>query len=57
MLRTYTDQAIVLRTTKLGEADMILTLLTLEHGQVRAVAKGLRRTSSKFGARLTPSTG
>lgn len=54
MLRTYTDQAIVLRTTKLGEADMILTLLTLEHGQVRAVAKGLRRTSSKFGARLTP---
>lgn len=54
MLRTYTDQAIVLRTTKLGEADMILTLLTLEHGQVRAVAKGLRRTSSKFGARLSP---
>ncbi|MDU7516386.1 MAG: recombination protein O N-terminal domain-containing protein, partial [Varibaculum cambriense] len=39
-MRTYTDQAIVLRTTKLGEADMILTLLTLEHGQVRAVAKG-----------------
>ena len=33
---------------------MILTLLTLEHGQVRAVAKGLRRTSSKFGARLNP---
>lgn len=33
---------------------MILTLLTLEHGQVRAVAKGLRRTSSKFGARLSP---
>ena len=54
MLRTYTDQAIVLRTTKLGEADLILTLLTLEHGQVRAVAKGLRRTSSKFGARLSP---
>ena len=45
MLRTYTDQAIVLRTTKLGEADMILALLTLDHGVVRAVAKGLRRTS------------
>lgn len=50
----YRDEAVVLRTHKLGEADRILTLLTKEHGQVRAVAKGVRKTSSKFGARLEP---
>lgn len=44
----------VLRTHKLGEADRIVILLTRAHGQVRAVAKGVRRTSSKFGARLEP---
>jgi len=51
---TYTDEAIVLRTHKLGEADRIVTLLSRRHGKVRAVAKGVRRTSSKFGARLEP---
>lgn len=51
---TYRDEAVILRTHKLGEADRILTLLTKEHGQVRAVAKGVRKTSSKFGARLEP---
>src|SRR5690606_38877556 len=51
---TYRDDAVVLRTHKLGEADRILTLLTRQHGKVRAVAKGVRRTSSKFGARLAP---
>lgn len=50
----YRDEAIVLLTHKLGEADRIVTLLTREHGKVRAVAKGVRRTSSKFGARLEP---
>lgn len=44
----------VLRQHKLGEADRIITLLTREHGLVRAVAKGVRRTRSKFGARLEP---
>ncbi len=44
----------MLRTHKLGEADRIVWLLTSDHGQVRAVAKGVRRTSSKFGARLEP---
>ena len=48
----YRDEAIVLRTQKLGEADRIVTLLTREHGKVRAVAKGVRRTSSRFGSRL-----
>ena len=50
----YRDEAVVLRTQKLGEADRILTLLTRSHGRVRAVAKGVRRTSSRFGARLEP---
>lgn len=51
---TYRDDAVVLRTQKLGEADRIITLLTRQHGRVRAVAKGVRRTSSRFGARLEP---
>lgn len=50
----YRDAAIVLRTHKLGEADRIVTLLTRGRGKVRAVAKGVRRTKSKFGARLEP---
>ncbi|MBE9939454.1 DNA repair protein RecO, partial [Cellulosimicrobium cellulans] len=50
----YRDDAIVLRAQKLGEADRIVTLLTREHGKVRAVGKGVRRTSSRFGARLEP---
>ncbi len=51
---TYRDEAVVLRTHKLGEADRIITLLSRRHGKVRAVARGVRRTSSKFGARLEP---
>jgi DNA repair protein RecO (recombination protein O) len=50
----YRDDAVVLRTQKLGESDRIITLLTRRHGRVRAVAKGVRRTASKFGARLEP---
>jgi DNA repair protein RecO (recombination protein O) len=46
----------VLRTQKLGEADRIITLLTRHNGRVRAVAKGVRRTKSRFGARLEPFT-
>ncbi len=52
----FRDEAIVLRTHKLGEADRIITLLTRRHGRVRAVAKGVRRTSSRFGSRLEPFT-
>ncbi len=51
---TYRDEAVVLRTHKLGEADRIVTVLSRRHGKVRAVARGVRRTSSKFGARLEP---
>ena len=50
----YREQGVVLRTQKLGEADRIVTLLTQSRGLLRAVAKGVRRTSSKFGARLEP---
>ena len=52
----YRDEAVVLRTQKLGEADRIVTLLTREHGRIRGVAKGVRRTKSKFGARLEPGS-
>ncbi len=45
----------MLRTQKLGEADRIVTLLTRSRGVVRAVAKGVRRTKSRFGARLEPA--
>ncbi|MEJ7650371.1 MAG: DNA repair protein RecO [Nakamurella sp.] len=51
---TYRDSGVVLRVTKLGEADRIVTVLTRTHGRVRAVAKGVRRTRSKFGSRLEP---
>jgi DNA repair protein RecO (recombination protein O) len=52
----YRDDGIVLRTQKLGEADCIVTLLARRTGRVRAVAKGVRRTKSRFGARLEPFT-
>lgn len=52
----YRDEAVVLRTHKLGEVDRILTLLTRQHGQIRAVAKGIRKTTSRFGGRLEPFT-
>ena len=46
----YRDQGVVLRTHKLGEADRIVTFLTRGNGKVRAVAKGIRKTASRFGA-------
>jgi len=51
---TYRDEAVVLRTYKLGEADRIVTMLSRQNGKIRAVAKGVRRTGSRFGARLEP---
>ena len=50
----YRDEGVVVRTTKLGEADRIVTLLTRSHGKIRAVAKGVRRVKSRFGGRLEP---
>ncbi len=54
MPRSYRTEAVVLRSLRLGEADRILHLYTLEHGRVGAVAKGIRRTKSRFGGRLEP---
>ena len=53
-LPLYRDDAVVLRVQKLGESDRIITMLTRRHGRVRAAAKGVRRTTSRFGARLEP---
>jgi len=50
----YRDQGIVLRTWRLGESDRIVNLMTERHGKVRAVVKGVRKTKSRFGARLEP---
>lgn len=52
----YRDEGVVLRTQKLGEADRIVTILAKRTGKIRAVAKGVRRTTSRFGARLEPFT-
>ena len=52
----YKEQGVVLRATKLGEADKIVTVMTQGSGKVRAVAKGIRKTTSRFGARLEPFT-
>ena len=51
-LATYRDRAVVLRKLDYGEADRIFTLLTREHGKVGAIAKGVRRPSSKLGPSL-----
>jgi DNA repair protein RecO (recombination protein O) len=55
-VQLYRDDGVVLRTQKLGEADRIITILGRTTGRVRAVAKGVRRTKSRFGGRLEPFT-
>lgn len=52
----YREDAVVLRTHRLGEADRIVVLMTAGRGKVRAVAKGVRKTKSRFGSRLEPPT-
>jgi DNA repair protein RecO (recombination protein O) len=52
--RSYRTEAVVLRSLRLGEADCVLHLYTLARGRVGAVAKGVRRTRSRFGGRLEP---
>src|SRR6476660_1211394 len=53
-VRGYKTEAVVLRSLRFGEADRVLHLYTLERGRVGAVAKGIRRTKSRFGGRLEP---
>jgi len=55
-MATYSDEGVVLRTIRLGEADRIVTFATPEHGKVRAVAKGIRKTKSRLAGRLEPLT-
>jgi DNA repair protein RecO (recombination protein O) len=52
--RTYKTEAVVLRSFRFGEADRVLHLYTLDRGRVGAMAKGIRKTKSRFGARLEP---
>jgi DNA repair protein RecO (recombination protein O) len=52
----YKEQGVVLRSHKLGEADKIVSIMTQGSGKVRGVAKGIRKTTSRFGARLEPFT-
>jgi DNA repair protein RecO (recombination protein O) len=52
--RSYTTEAVVLRSFRLGEADRVVHLYTLDRGRIGAVAKGVRKTKSRFGARLEP---
>ena len=54
MGRTYKTEAVVLRSIRFGEADRVLHVYTLDRGRVGAVAKGVRKTKSRFGARLEP---
>lgn len=55
MTGLYRDSAVVLRSWKLGEADRIVSLMTRENGKVRCVAKGARKTQSRFGSRVEPT--
>ena len=50
--RAYSTEAVVLRSIRLGEADRVLHLYTRANGRVGAVAKGVRKTMSRFGGRL-----
>jgi DNA repair protein RecO (recombination protein O) len=52
--RSYKTEAVVLRSMRLGEADRVLHLYTLDRGRIGAVAKGVRKTKSRYGARLEP---
>ncbi len=52
--RAYSTDAVVLRSIRLGEADRVLHLYTRAHGRIAAIAKGVRKTTSRFGGRLEP---
>ena len=50
----YRDVGVVVRTHKFGESDRIVTIVTQDSGKVKAVAKGVRKSGSRFGSRLEP---
>ena len=51
---SWRDRAYIIRTYDFGEADRVIVLLTEHHGLVRGVAKGVRKSKSRFGSRLQP---
>jgi DNA repair protein RecO (recombination protein O) len=53
-VRDLRDEAVVLRTYKSGEADRVLVIYTREHGKLRALAKGVRKPTTKIGGFLEP---
>jgi DNA repair protein RecO (recombination protein O) len=52
--RSWKTEAVVLRSIRYAEADRVLHLFTRGRGRVGAIAKGARKTTSRFGARLEP---
>ena len=52
--RSYKTEAVVLRSFRFAESDRVLHVYTLDRGRIGAVAKGIRKTKSRFGARLEP---
>ena len=54
MGRTAKTEAVVLRSFRFGEADRVLHVYSAERGRIGAIAKGVRKTKSRFGARLEP---
>jgi len=52
--RFFTTEGLVIGSMRYREADRIVTLYTRDRGRISAIAKGLRRTSSKVGGRLEP---
>ncbi len=54
--RVYQTEAIILKRTKLGEADKIITLYTPQFGKIKAIAKGASRPGSKLGGHIEPLT-
>ena len=54
--RTYRSESVILSYTPLGEADLLVTMYTQDHGKVRAVGKGARRSTSKLVGHLEPLT-
>jgi DNA repair protein RecO (recombination protein O) len=54
MPRSLKTEGIVLRSIRYGEADRILHVYTMDRGRISAIAKGVRKTKSRFGGRLEP---
>jgi DNA repair protein RecO (recombination protein O) len=52
--RTVKTEAVVLRSFRFAEADRVLHVYTADRGRIGAIAKGVRKTKSRFGARLEP---